>query len=138
MRPEVRVIGGRICWYCQVCGGSIAADQGYLHVDTRRAQEVKRAHEAWEADLRTRRASADGLLVYPVSEFMDLPNQAPWEVHHRSCDPEPNRDDYWISVERIDRYWKVLHWTAHMLGKGWFEHTSWADVCYAFSGGRSA
>ena len=138
--PRVEVVNGRIRWYCKVCDRPVAAGAGYLHVDTRRVQAVKKAHDDWEEDRRGRGgAEGDALRVFPLSEFMELPSAVSWEVHHRDCDPEPDRDDYWTDVKRVDRYWKVLHWTAHLMGKNWLSHTRWDLVLYAFTPeGRSA
>ncbi len=40
-------------------------------------------------------------------------------AHHRRCDPNPNRDAYWIRVERA-RGAEVLDWIEHLLDKPWF------------------
>jgi hypothetical protein len=60
-----------------------------------------------------------------AEDFDELGGLVPWGVWHRSCDPEPHRDDYWIGVERCRTLGSVLQWNHHLHEKNWLDHTDW-------------
>ncbi len=64
----------------------------------------------------------------PVSliELLASPDsRVRWRVTHESCEPDAG---YRIEVERIRTWPAYLHWTAHLMGKGWFADTNWDDL----------
>ncbi|PBC35027.1 hypothetical protein CJ179_50275 [Rhodococcus sp. ACS1] len=51
-----------------------------------------------------------------------------WEIHHRRCDPNLDRYDYAIAVERVRTLVQLAHWTQHLGRKLWFPATDWPDL----------
>jgi hypothetical protein len=48
-----------------------------------------------------------------------------WRVTHDGCE---HGEGYRIAVERIRTWPAYLHWTAHLMGKGWLAGTNWDDL----------
>lgn len=48
--------------------------------------------------------------------------RARWRVTHDECEPG---EGYRIAVERIRTWPAYLHWTAHLMSKGWLAGTNW-------------
>ena len=115
-----------LVWLCDVCGQPVDNDKGYIHVDTARARQKGREY----AELKKRvqqKCGSEGFTVWSGADLMDIPNPLRWEVHHRSCDPNIDRDDYWIDVSRARTHAHLLSWTAHLMHKRWAEWTAWDD-----------
>ena len=121
----------RIRWACDVCGRPARGPDAYVCVDVRRAFEVWREHDRldaeWEAEWRAAHPQG-GLKTRSISDFDVYPDLVPWEVVHRACDPNPERDDYWFSLDRCDTEARLLAWTAHLVDKTWLVWTDWAGL----------
>lgn len=120
-----------LVWCCQRCDKPIADDDGYLHVNYAEINHVQRETAAWH-----KRHPAG--TVISGAELFTHPGRAPWQAHHRACDPRPESNDYWIGVERIRTHLQVVKWTAHLMEKNWLEHTSWIDVLRGVAYGGKA
>jgi hypothetical protein len=121
-----------IVWRCDLCGDPIADGCGYLTLSYAQLHEHERAVKAWDERIAAKYPGP--LRCYPMSELADFPGPVVWGVLHRGCDPEPERSDYWIAVERIRTAGEVISWSAHLLGKRWVQSTTWADVLRGVSG----
>jgi hypothetical protein len=61
-----------------------------------------------------------------LDELLAMPDtRSRWRVTHDGCEPG---EGYRIAVERIRTWPAYLHWTAHLMGKGWFAGTNWDDL----------
>lgn len=118
-----------VALYCQVCDQRIEANAGYLCVD------VSAAGDAHRRLLAANRPSTIGVEL--DLEALLAIDDVPWEAFHAACDPEPDRNDYWIGSERIATIAQLLHWNDHLLGKGWvLEATNWTEMLDLASNGH--
>jgi hypothetical protein len=92
---------GKLTWTCDVCRLPVEGDDGCVDV--------------LDADTYTHN---EGNARRP----------ARWRVLHDACDPTTGKFSYWISVDRIDTPAKLLAWTAHLMKKPWFSHTTWDSI----------
>jgi hypothetical protein len=111
-----------LTWACISCDELVDDNSGYLHVNHTEINHVEREYEAFE------KRSQGVISGEAWTELFALPDPAPWEVHHASCDPRPESNDYWIGVERIRTQATLLSWTAHLMEKNWLRHTNWVDI----------
>ena len=114
----------RIAWTCAACNQPIADGTGYLHVDLNRVREVEDAHAAH----LEQQQQESGWRAVNLTELLALPRRAPWLAHHRRCDPNPGHGSYWFDVARARTHAQLLNWSAHLMGKRWIRHTTWADL----------
>ena len=120
-----------LVWTCEACDEPIADEDGYVHVNRCTARQVGLAHDEVE---KARAAAGPRKLVEGCRWPLALPDRARWQIHHRACDPEPEADDYWFDVGRARTHAKLLSWTAHLMGKVWFEHTDWGSLIRSKAG----
>lgn len=120
----------QVSWSCDVCGRPVGDGAGYLFVDRVKLSEFGDRMESWEAKQAAVRASRSGggLVVAYAVDFLSMPDRVPWQTVHAACDPNPESEDYWIPVERVDSVAAVLDWTLHLHGKGFLESTNWESV----------
>lgn len=104
---------------CDVCVQPIADGEGHVWVDTDAADQAARAARQLDA-----RGDA-GELLSGTDLFADT--DAPWHTTHTTC-LQPLAWAYTIEVERIRTWPAYLHWTAHLMGKGWIDGTNWQDL----------
>lgn len=105
---------------CDVCDKPIRASQrGYLCVSYDDFHQAEDAVKAWETANPGPAYSGDALLSHP--------EPAHWHILHAACDPAPDGNDYWRKTRTLD-YPALLRFTAHIMGKRWFEYTDWDDV----------
>lgn len=116
----------QIVWTCEGCGKPVDDHTGSIHVDPARAMENIGARQELE------KSHPDG--VWSLGQMLDLPGPVPWEVHHGTCEPNPERSDYWIGVERARSHAQLLRWTAHLSEKRWLSETTWNDLIHVVSG----
>lgn len=113
----------RPAFACDVCGKRIRPS-GRASVYVRR--EERRAYPQALEEWKQRNAAGLARGVLWGSAYLDYPKQATWHVVHDRCvDIEAETGEYWFSVNQIDTWGKVANWTAHLMGKGWFDHTDW-------------
>jgi predicted GIY-YIG superfamily endonuclease len=114
-----RPVGRRLVWVCQECRQPISDGDGYIHVDRAAVQQAEAETAEWYKKY-------DTSLGVNLGQLLELPRSVPWEVHHRHCDPHPEREgDYWFDVARARTHASLLHWTAHLMSKRWLKFTAW-------------
>lgn len=114
-------VSNKITWTCDVCGQPVDDGTGYLHASYLDIQAAKDARKQYDQE-----HAPDG--GWQVVDLLNLPKRAPWQVHHRACDPRPDGGDYIIEVERIRTHLEVLERTAHLLEKTWLPLTDWNSI----------
>jgi hypothetical protein len=114
-----------IHWCCDGCGRPVTGDTGYLRVSYASIARHQDRLGAASAD-RSSWAPRE-IRVTPASEI-PLLVRARWQVHHRSCDPDVDADDYWYAIGRVDTRTKLLQRSAHLFGKKWFADTDWPEL----------
>lgn len=107
-----------ISWPCDACGDPV--DDGYIHISHAAIRVAEEAHARWEREHPGP--------MYSGAELAAAPLRAAWQLHHASCDPYPESDDYWIEVEGIRTAVGVLDWSVHLGGKGWIGVTNWPTI----------
>ena len=112
-------------WSCDICETPIGDDDGYITVSDHEIRRYKTEVSTWNA---AHPKNQDGLTIRPLSDWNDYPERVRWRVLHRGCDPNPKSVDYWIGVERIRTYPRVLEWTAHLMEKTWLPDTTWRHI----------
>lgn len=115
-------------WRCDVCDNPIQPKRGYIHADQ------PRAYRAMKADSeRPRRPAYPGSSIsVPVSETLlegiEYDVGASWEVHHRACDPNPKRSDYWMGIDQWNTWEGIFDSIAHLITKDWVvDYTNFDD-----------
>jgi len=64
--------------------------------------------------------------AYDLHTFMSRPEEPElWQLGHLSCFKDIN-EDYWFPLDQCAIPASVLHWTAHLGHKTWFEAHDWA------------
>lgn len=100
---------------CDTCLTAIADGEGHVWIDQdlahRTARHQKGQTAGWEDSDGTETITVDGGL--------------PWNTTHNDCHPAKPAWAYAIPVERINTWPSFLHWTAHLMNKGWIEVTNW-------------
>lgn len=113
-------------WTCDGCSQPITTS-GYLWVKYHDIGRATAAVSAWESAQMS--IGADGFPEpVDVGQAADVPDPARWYVHHRACDPEADVACYWVEVERLDTWSRVVGWTVHLMGKSWLDVTDWRDL----------
>jgi hypothetical protein len=57
--------------------------------------------------------------------YMDRPDEPPlWQLGHLDCFKDIN-EDYWFPLDNCANPNGVLHWTAHLSHKAWFDIRDW-------------
>jgi hypothetical protein len=125
-RMSLRPLDSYLTWACDECGKPIPDGEGYITVSYAEIHAYRQWHD--EFDERQRIKANGGLISYCISELAGMPDPARWRCLHRSCDPTPDSTDYWIDIERIRTYPRLLEWTAHLLEKTWLQSTSWRSI----------
>lgn len=117
--------GRRIAWHCSTCDKPLRRRGGWIELV---GDQMRTAYEALrrEAEIEARHR-ANG--ITSAAEYFDLPGPARWRATCRTCNGDDQGSGYFIAVEEIATLAALLHWTAHLSGKVWTEHTDWADVC---------
>lgn len=126
--PERDGQSKRIDWACDVCGSPVKDGGGWISVlfsdveihkrgkaeyENRRAEEIAEAGTSWTP--------------LNLAHVLDLPDRAQWRVLHRLCDDDQEAYSYWFDIDRCRTEAHLIHWTAHLMGKGWLKHTDWAE-----------
>jgi hypothetical protein len=130
---------------CFTCRKDIADGNGVIHI--RHAEVARVEKEQAEAtERRVEKATAEGRTgfaadVLTLSEFLDWPQDARWQVHCFACNP--HRDDdcegcYAIRVERCRTWAQLVEWTVHLSEKEWVgAATNWMEFIRAVALGSS-
>lgn len=111
-----------IDWTCDHCNRPINDHAGYIHVSYADIDRYDTAVPEWKAK---HQQPIDGLILTFASAYSDYPAAAQWTATHGICDPNPDAHDYWMSVERLRTYERLLEFTAHLMDKTWIDSTNW-------------
>jgi hypothetical protein len=111
-----------LTWRCLNCGEPVLDGTGYLHVNHTEIDSVRAAHDAFDKRTHGVIAGKDW------DDWFALPDHAPWGIHHASCDPRPESNDYWVAIERVRTQAAMLTWTAHLMEKNWIGYTNWIEL----------
>lgn len=102
---------------CDSCLKPIADGEGHVWVDQSLAHRVSRRQHGdtipWP--------DSDGEENLIAESGLDVA----WHTTHTECAPVMPTWAYAIAVERINTWPRYLHWTAHLMAKGWIEATDW-------------
>ena len=104
----------RIPWTCAACSPSQTEPGTSTSTSTASAKSRTPTQSGWQA--------------VNIAELLALPRRAPWLAHHRMCDPNPGHESYWFDVARARTHAQLLNWSAHLMGKRWIRHTTWANL----------
>lgn len=98
---------------CEVCGAANPKD-GLLYVNYEEVWSAVRANDRWNGG----GSSCNG--------WGCLPEDARWRSACFACAPEECYYD--IPLTDVLNPAKLLHWTSHLLSKGWLQATDWQLV----------
>lgn len=127
--------GPRLDAYCAVCKQPVQDGDGYLWIDMAAVNRADQQQAAW-AEKWLKPCSGNPLgAILPLSAFAGQPEDVPWRMHHRGCDPDLDAMAYHIEVERIRTYPQILDWTAHLMEKEWLRFTNWDSLIRAAAQG---
>ncbi|WP_280298761.1 hypothetical protein [Nocardia neocaledoniensis] len=118
LRVKFEVKGQRITWFCIKCGGEIKRDNGYITCDDGEALRLMKT-DFTEGPFGTLDLKALMLADYPR-----------WISLHKDCDDSGRPADYWFEVSSCNTMKKLIHWTGHLMGKGWIGCTDWDQILY--------
>lgn len=120
--------GRRITWHCSTCDKPLKRRGGWIELV---GDQMRTAYEALrrEAEIDARAESTGGLVMYSGADLLDIPGPGRWRATCRTCNGDDQGSGYFIDVDRISTVAAVLHWSAHLAGKVWTEHTDWSDLC---------
>lgn len=118
-----------VTWTCDECGKIIARNTGYLCVDDRAAYSLDRERTKRRIEVESREQKFDGFVLWTGEdlEYAHVDDDVRWHAFHRACDPEPDRGDYWIDIERVETFGDLLEWNAHLHEKNWVGVTDWPE-----------
>ena len=115
----------QLVWKCETCDQPVADGKGYIHVDVRAASQHGQDMASLTEEVKASNRLGWEMWTGDYLRRMMALEEARWEVHHRECDPNPDRDDYWFDVARARTHAHLLDWTAHLMDKNWLEDTTW-------------
>lgn len=121
-RTMITAKSSSLIFECVACNKPVTGDAGWLHVDLSETRRVELAVADWNEQ-------NPGPVRSGAALVLDYPEPAQWQVHHAECDPDgEDHDCYWFYVGRCNTWPKLVNWTAHLMGKSWFEHTNWREL----------
>jgi hypothetical protein len=100
---------------CDACLNQIADGDGHVWVDQDAAHKANRKKRGLDDDLPIDAADIAAATDAGIT----------WHTTHNDCAPATPSWAYAIPVERINTWPAFIHWTAHLMGKGWVEVTDW-------------
>lgn len=101
---------------CEACRKPVADDEGYLWVA--------------DADVAAFRREIPGVPEH------ELPDFAPWWLHHRACDPTPGASAHRIDIGEVATLGDLMDKTAHLMEDGeWITYTTWGRLLADVVGG---
>lgn len=113
---------------CEICGKVAKGHRSTIYASYPEFMAYPGAVEAWR---ERHKAELDASPFHMLSLWDDHPDLAKWHVIHDRCVEDIGKTTdraYWFEVAQADTWGKLAHWTTHLLGKGWFEHTDWAGL----------
>jgi hypothetical protein len=119
---------GQPQYTCRTCRREVTSG-GHLVVDMGQVARVERASEEFDAYLASK--------PFPVIEGDDwnrMPDLASWGVFHHACDPAPERNGYFIEIERVATWPALVRLIGHLAEKKWLKHTDLAALLRSIAG----
>lgn len=119
---------GQPVWRCR-CGKAITSKDDSIVLDS---AQWKAAHdlERFELEQSVKEMQADSLIVWSYEDLMSMPPRGKWSILCDDCWDLGDSFAYLIEANRIQTWQEVAGWTAHMLGKNWFQFTNWSQLLY--------
>lgn len=111
-----------IIWLCDGCRKQVresGPDRGYIHISYVEIYEYRGQREV-------DRKAREGRMTIRASEI-SVRARPGWHVHHERCDPNPDANDYWMSIDQWSSPRKITESTAHLLEKNWIRDTDMSD-----------
>lgn len=105
---------------CDGCLTVIADGEGNVWTDRHIAEKTSRKGRGEDVSWMDGDPLADATDALAVGEL-----GLAWHVTHDGCAPVMPSWAYAIPVERIATWPAFLHWTAHLMNKGWLAATDW-------------
>ena len=104
-------------WTCGVCKESIASGEGWVLV----MDAVTKSYPRQAAPDELPRPEGEGLQRFTMADLLAAvePPAIAFAALHHACDPDPDTDPYWISVERAESLAAWVGWTHHLCEKRW-------------------
>ncbi|MER5653479.1 hypothetical protein ABT076_10730 [Streptomyces sp. NPDC002131] len=106
---------------CDGCLTVITDGEGNVWTDRHIAEKTSRKARGEDTSWMDDEPLADATDALTVGEA-----GVTWHVTHTGCAPVMPSWAYAIPVERITTWPAVLHWTAHLMDKGWLAATDWS------------
>lgn len=110
---------------CDGCLTVIADGEGHVWTDRHIAEKTSRKARGEDTSWMDDEPLADAADLLVVGE-----QGVAWHVTHTGCAPAMPSWAYAIPVERITTWPAFLHWTAHLMDKGWLAATDWAELIH--------
>lgn len=106
---------------CDGCLTVITDGDGHVWTDRHIAEKTSRKARGEDTSWMDDDPLADATDALTVGEA-----GVAWHVTHTECAPVMPSWAYAIPVERIATWPAFLHWTAHLMDKGWLAATDWS------------
>lgn len=114
-----------IDWTCDHCNQPIKDRTGYVCVSYADIDRYEKQLPEWESKHAEPISPGSTIAFIRASAYAEYPTPAQWQTTHLDCDPQPESHDYWMTVERLRTYERLLEFTAHLMGKKWINSTNW-------------
>ena len=102
---------------CDICEKPVVIDKGIVQ-HRPMPRQFKRDLAAWQ--------KKNPGPVHGFQAFMNRPQEPElWQLGHLECFKDIN-EDYWFLLDQCANANGVVHWTAHLGHKTWFDAHDWA------------
>lgn len=110
---------------CDGCLTVIADGEGHVWTDRHVAEKTARKGRGEDVSWMDDDPLANAVDALAVGEA-----GVAWHTTHNECAPKMPSWAYAIPVHRINAWPAFLHWTAHLMDKGWLDATDWAEFIH--------
>lgn len=110
---------------CDGCLTVIADGEGHVWTDRHIAEKTARQARGEDVSWMD-----DDPLADATDALVGGETGVAWHTTHSDCAPKMPSWAYAIPVERINTWPAFLHWTAHLMDKGWLGGTDWAEFIH--------
>lgn len=116
-----------LTWNCDHCNQLIADKKGYIAVSYADIDRYEEEVPKWETKHAEPISPGSALVFISAAAYREYPPAAQWQTTHQECDLNPDSHDYWMKVERLRTYERLLEFTAHIMEKKWIKSTNWPE-----------